>query len=73
MFINRENDGILNFDESQIREIVNLVKSDNAGTTSKVITKVTEASNDVKTEEMKETTVSRLTDENSNLKTISYD
>jgi hypothetical protein len=68
MFLTRENDGILNFDESQIREIVNIVKTDNSIPTSKL---ANVAATEVKSEEMKEKTVTRLTDTNS--KTISYD
>jgi hypothetical protein len=70
MFLNRENDGILNFNEFQIREIVNMVKSDNLISTSKL---PTVPPTEEKTQEMKETTVSRATETNSNTQTISYD
>ena len=70
MFLSRDNDGILDFDESQIREIVNIVKDDNS--ISKIVT--THSSNDnVQTTEMKETVVTRSTDDTLNTKTISYD
>jgi hypothetical protein len=75
MFLSRDNDGILDFDESQIREIVTLVKSDNSISTSKIGIVHT---SDTKTTEMKETVVARSVDENTmdanvNTKTISYD
>jgi hypothetical protein len=67
MFISRDNDGILDFDESQIREIINIVKDDNS------ISKIANTYDNLQTTEMKETVVTRSTDETSNTKTISYD
>lgn len=76
LFINRENDEIMNFTETDIREIVNIVKNDNSISTSIIANN--SMSNEVRAEEMKETICKRHNDQETNtsvgfLKTISYD
>jgi len=75
MFLSRENDGIMNFDDTQISEIVKIVKNDNSITNSKIETVKLKNTNST---EMKETIVSRTDEEKSmnknlNTNTISYD
>jgi hypothetical protein len=75
MFVSRENDDIMNFDDTQIREIIKIVKTDNSIITSKIGTVLP---NESIPTEMKENIVSRDTEEKSinenlNTRTISYD
>jgi len=75
MFLNRENDSIMNFDDTQISEIVKIVKNDNSITNSKIGTVIPKGTESMG---MKETIVSRMDEEktmnkNLNTNTISYD
>jgi len=75
MFLSRENDDIMNFDDTQIREIVKIVKTENLILNSKIETVLPSESTST---EMKENIASRtvkekLINENLNSKTISYD